>query len=1033
MAGTKAQLEISADASGVEVGVARAKRSLADLGVTVATQGKRAAEGIQQVGQGADTAASRVDAATRSLANSIQRTIATTEAGGRSTRQFYESLAQQRGVSTEALRPYLDQLDAVVKKQREAQAALNAANVPLQKVGVSAAQTAAALRGVPAQFTDIITSLQGGQQPLTVLLQQGGQLKDMFGGIGPAASALGGYVASLVTPFTVAAAAAAALAVAMYQGSQEAVAYAKALTLSGNAVGLTTDQLKGLAADIARVTGTQGDAANALAALAGSGKVATSSLTSVGQAVVSMNRVLGTSVEEATAMFAKLADEPTKGSQKLNESMHYLTQSTYERIRALEEQGRKEEATALAQGTLANEMTARLGKIEAQAGVLSTAWRLLAQDAKKAWDMMMGLGRPQTTGEALASAQQLLADRQARGPTNDLTGDAFARGNARLQDRISSLSRQSLREIDNAWAEGERARDQAAKIAATDRLKTLSDEVRSNADKRKKAIADLDRDFKTLGKATSGAEYDKLVANINEKFKDPKEAKGKAFQDDAATKYLETLKQSEASLREQLEQEGKLTDAAREQAKFQQLIADLKDKKVLTADQKSLLANKDAISAQLEKNAALSKEIEFKKKLEEIDKKAKQDAREFAQQVEAINLSIASAAQARAEQNDRALSAFGLGDRAREQVAAQKSIYAEFQRYQLQLNKQAADKGQLGSPEYEAEAERIKAALKAALGAQSDYFDALKEKQADWRNGATTALANYIDEVENAAQRAQDAVTQGLRGLDDALTGAILGEGGDGFKNVGKQLAQQIVKGFVQTSVTKPLAQMFQDSLKDSDSWISKVLGTALGGKSIADAAKGTTEALGATSLSASQTALAATTSTATAALGTLAAAASAAAAAMGSNSIGSALKAANLVGASGGDSLGSLISLMGWADGGYTGDGGKYDPAGIVHAGEFVINAESVKKLGVGFLEKLNRRGYADGGYVTRLATAGTVRQGGSQADEPQRRRGEGGDTFVFGDIPTASAVRQEIARSRAASAATLYRSQRYGGTFST
>lgn len=54
---------------------------------------------------------------------------------------------------------------------------------------------------------------------------------------------------------------------------------------------------------------------------------------------------------------------------------------------------------------------------------------------------------------------------------------------------------------------------------------------------------------------------------------------------------------------------------------------------------------------------------------------------------------------------------------------------------------------------------------------------------------------------------------------------------------------------------------------------------------------------------------------------------------------------------------------LMFFADGGYTGSGGKYDPAGIVHAGEYVIPADATRRLGVGFLDRL--KGYAQGGYV--------------------------------------------------------------------
>lgn len=59
----------------------------------------------------------------------------------------------------------------------------------------------------------------------------------------------------------------------------------------------------------------------------------------------------------------------------------------------------------------------------------------------------------------------------------------------------------------------------------------------------------------------------------------------------------------------------------------------------------------------------------------------------------------------------------------------------------------------------------------------------------------------------------------------------------------------------------------------------------------------------------------------------------------------------------------------MSFATGGYTGDGGKYTPAGIVHKGEYVITKESTARLGRGFLDHLNygsvRRGFANGGGV--------------------------------------------------------------------
>jgi phage-related minor tail protein len=54
-----------------------------------------------------------------------------------------------------------------------------------QRAGISVGQYNAALRTLPAQFTDIATQLAGGQSPFLILLQQGGQVKDSFGGLAP--------------------------------------------------------------------------------------------------------------------------------------------------------------------------------------------------------------------------------------------------------------------------------------------------------------------------------------------------------------------------------------------------------------------------------------------------------------------------------------------------------------------------------------------------------------------------------------------------------------------------------------------------------------------------------------------------------------------------------------------------------------------------------------------------------------------------------------------------------------------------------
>lgn len=86
-----------------------------------------------------------------------------------------------------------------------------------------------------------------------------------------------------------------------------------------------------------------------------------------------------------------------------------------------------------------------------------------------------------------------------------------------------------------------------------------------------------------------------------------------------------------------------------------------------------------------------------------------------------------------------------------------------------------------------------------------------------------------------------------------------------------------------------------------------------------------------------------------------------------------------SLKAAFGGTAFGKFLGLAdggyvgGYASGGYTGDGGKYTPAGVVHRGEYVITKEATSRLGIGFLNHLNYgRGYASGGAVGSIPSTG-------------------------------------------------------------
>jgi lambda family phage tail tape measure protein len=1017
MAGTKAQLEFTADASGVKTGVEQAKRSLADLGATAAAEGKKAAAGIDAVAAGAKKTADGFNREEGRLRASIQRVSLDLQTLGKTASEKFEAKISLQGLDSSKFQPYIAQLKALEQAQKAADEALKTAPKSLDKVGVSAAQTAAALRGVPAQFTDIVTSLQGGQAPLTVLLQQGGQLKDMFGGIGPAASALSTYVAGMVNPLTLAAAAVGVLALAYYQATERNNAFNKALIATGNYAGTTAGDLDDYAKKIASTVGTQGQAADALTALANSGKVAGEQLRLVGTAVVAENKAMGTSIEDLVTQYASLADEPVKASAKLNESLHYLTQATYDKIRALDEDGRKEEAAALAQEARAGAAITRMQSIIQQTGLLSKALSGTKDVALGMWNAIAGaigsIGAQQSSAQKLIDAQRKLSYLTQNGSTPEALASA--------QGDVRTLSRQALREQDTAFAEGQRSREEAAKISASDRLKTLTDEVRTNAQKRKQAIDDLNRDFKLLGKATTGADYDKLVDNINAKFKDPKGAKDKAekaFQDDAATKMLQTLRQTEASLADQLDGELRITDAQKKQVEFQQLIADLKDKKVLTADQKSLLASKEAIEAQLQKNVELSNQIDLEKKIAEIQKRSNEDQKAFRQQVKGLDITLASAAQSRSEQYSNTLDTVGLGTRARAEVEAQRSIRKEYEGYKRQLTKEAADKDQLGTDEFTAALAKIDQAREAELEAQKKFFATQKDQRSDWLNGAKEAFANYSDEASNAAKHTEEAFGNALKGVEDQLTSLFTGGKFDGKKLL-TDIGTDLTRNFVKERITGPLSDLAGKALGDGGA-----LGGLLGSKG---------GQLGSTAMNPLYVRLADS-------LGGLGSAVTGGSSDGGLlGSLGSVVGLFGGVGAQAsvasalpGDSLDNLFRLTNnfakFDGGGYTGPGGKYDPAGIVHAGEYVMTAESTKSLGVDFLNRLNKRGYADGGYVG--AIMGGRLSGAPSASGPAVVVH---NNFTVGDVASMDQVRREVRGSEARIVGGLRRNRTYGGEAST
>lgn len=403
MADLKIQGEVILDSSQAEGALARVDASGKKMATALKKSGEEAEGAVSGIGEAAEPAARKLDTATRSIISSIQRQTAATEAGARGSAQYFETLAKQRGISGDAIKPYIDSL-----KQAEAAQAL--ASKSLGSMELSAKQTTAALRGVPAQFTDIFVSLQGGQAPLTVLLQQGGQLKDMFGGIGNAARALGGYVLGLVNPYTVAAAAAGGLFLAYRAGASEAEEFNKQLILSGQNAKITAAGMTDIARSVSDASNsiTQSGAAEFLTQIAISGKVGEENLKRFTAAALEFEAAGGGAASEVSKAFAELANEPLKASIKFNESMNYLTQSTYDQIKALEEQGRFIDAARIAQEAYATAIEQRTPDLVQNLGYVETAWNAITRAAKDAWDWIKEAGRATDLDRANAQLQNAI-------------------------------------------------------------------------------------------------------------------------------------------------------------------------------------------------------------------------------------------------------------------------------------------------------------------------------------------------------------------------------------------------------------------------------------------------------------------------------------------------------------------------------------------------------------------------------------------------------------------------------------------------
>ncbi|WP_145256911.1 phage tail length tape measure family protein [Pseudomonas sp. DE0157] len=947
----------------VATGLSEAEQGLLSGNMVLASSQARLTESTQKV----TAATKQAESASSSQAESLEDLLASIDPTTRALNKLDEQerkLAQQNklgNLDAETFASYKTRID-------QSRAALTGFDDSLNRTGNTAKQNAAALRMLPAQFSDIFISLQGGQAPLTVFLQQGSQIKDSFGGIGDAARAMGGYILGLLTPLSVAVASAAALGYAFYKGSEEADRFNNALILTGSASGVTADRLGSMARQISSTVGSTGAAAAALAEIAGGGKIAGESFEQVAQAAVSMEVATGKAVSDTVAEFTRLADEPVKASAELNKQYHYLTAAVYSQITALEQQGKHADAVKLATDAFADAINNRTPKIIENLSFWERGYNAVANAA----DRLKDIGRPNIDAD-IAQAQANLASAQ-RGDVG------FFQDKDKMvefyTDELQFLKDKKAAQDDIAKFDKDAADANERTVNAMAKVDALEKSAWTNARKRTEALKEYEKSLDVIRKNNpndsrlAAETVARVKANIAEQFKDPKSPKAPTVRDDAGQRMLDEARQRYAVLQQQsrviageVDQTQKLGTEARKLIELETEIASLKERKTLTASQKQVLAMAELNLAQQKQNAALERANELTKERFQNEAKLKAFVENLNSQLELSR---------EGQQNE--LAGAGQSDRLRQRLQEDLKIRQD---YQKQLDKLTRDYNKLDNPTandtdlYKGETDALRAALATRMVDQQNYYAAQDAMRSQWLVGVSESWQNYVDIATDYNSQAR-AATESILGettssISSSIQGLVKGTEslGDAFGNLAGTIANTMLTAFADITARFLVMQALKLAGIETEKGAVVV---AEGEKAAAKvAADGIAEA---STLSTIATTLAANVS---AAVETLASWAPAALVA----SIGS-FGAAAVVG---GTALIAAYALIrgisgGFAEGGYTGPGGKYEPAGVVHKGEVVWSQADIRRFGgVSAVEALRT------GNVTPIASARSASSSSSSA----------------------------------------------------
>ncbi|EMR8295341.1 phage tail tape measure protein, partial [Escherichia coli] len=632
---------------------------------------------------------------------------------------------------------------------------MNRQALAAQKAGISVGQYKAAMRMLPAQFTDVATQLAGGQSPWLILLQQGGQVKDSFGGMIPMFRGLAGAITLPMVGATSLAVATGALAYAWYQGNSTLSDFNKTLVLSGNQAGLTADRMLVLsrAGQAAGLTFNQ--TSESLTALVNAGVRGGEQFEAISQSVARFSSASGVEVDKVAEAFGKLTTDPTSGLTAMARQFHNVTAEQIAYVAQLQRSGDEAGALQAANEAATKGFDDQTRRLKENMGTLETWADRTARAFKSMWDSVLDIGRPDTAQGMLEKAEKAFdeADKKwqwyqsrshRRGKTSaflaNLRGAWEDRANAQLGLSAATLQADLEKAREMAakdWAESEASRLKYTEEAqkAYERLQTPLEKYTARQEELNKALKDgkiLQADYNTL-MAAAKKDYEATL-------KKPKQSGVKVSagdrQEDSAHAALLTLQAELRTLEKHAGANEKISQQRRDLWKAESQFAVLEEaaqRRQLSAQEKSLLAHKDETLEYKRQLAALGDKVTYQERLNALA----QQADKFAQQQRAKRAAIDAKSR-------------GLTDRQAEREATEQRLKEQYGDNPLALNNVMSEQKKTWAAEDQL---------------RGNWMAGLKSGWSEWEESATDSMS----QVKSAATQTFDGIAQNMAAM---LTGS---------------------------------------------------------------------------------------------------------------------------------------------------------------------------------------------------------------------------------------------------------------------